>query len=177
MTGRRPFHRTSAFFVGDRETASSHAATAQQPARRPPAPGPLLPPRDRPPEPRAGGLSRPARERRAVFFRHQALPHANPGRPGQRPPAAESDRRRRLDRGAVRAAHRGCHDAQQPEEAAVMAVTSKLTMEALLRMVVERGATDLHLSANLPPHLRLDDRLVAVDAPLLSGSDVRELAY
>ena len=58
-----------------------------------------------------------------------------------------------------------------------MAVTTKLSMEALLRMVVEQGATDLHLSANLPPHLRLDDRLVGIDYPPLSGSDVRELAY
>ena len=58
-----------------------------------------------------------------------------------------------------------------------MAVTTKLSMEALLRMVVEQGATDLHLSANLPPHLRLDDRLVGIDHPPLSGSDVRELAY
>jgi twitching motility protein PilT len=58
-----------------------------------------------------------------------------------------------------------------------MAVTSKLSMEGLLRMVVEQGATDLHLSANLPPHLRLDDRLVAMDHSPLSDHDVRELAY
>ena len=58
-----------------------------------------------------------------------------------------------------------------------MAGMLKLSMEALLRMVVEQGATDLHLSANLPPHLRLDDRLVAMDHPPLSGNDVRDLAY
>ena len=53
----------------------------------------------------------------------------------------------------------------------------KLSMDALLRMVVEQGATDLHLSANRPPHLRLDERLVAMDHPPLSGNDVRDLAY
>ncbi|OGX39308.1 MAG: type IV pili twitching motility protein PilT [Omnitrophica WOR_2 bacterium RIFCSPHIGHO2_02_FULL_68_15] len=58
-----------------------------------------------------------------------------------------------------------------------MAGTLKLSMDALLRMVVEQGATDLHLGAALPPHLRLDDRLVAMDHPPLSGNDVRELAY
>jgi twitching motility protein PilT len=47
----------------------------------------------------------------------------------------------------------------------------------MLRMVVEQGATDLHLTANLAPHLRLDDRLVALDHPALSGNDVKELAY
>jgi twitching motility protein PilT len=58
-----------------------------------------------------------------------------------------------------------------------MAATTKLSMEALLRMVVEQGATDLHLSANLPPHLRLDDRLVPVDHAPLTGEEVKELAY
>ena len=58
-----------------------------------------------------------------------------------------------------------------------MAVATKPTMEALLRLVVEQGATDLHLSANLSPHLRLDDRLVATDHASLSGNEVKELAY
>ena len=58
-----------------------------------------------------------------------------------------------------------------------MAVSTKPTMETLLRLVVEQGATDLHLSANMPPHLRMDDRLVATDHAPLSGEDVKELAY
>ena len=58
-----------------------------------------------------------------------------------------------------------------------MAVISKLSMEGLLRTVVERGATDLHLSANQPPHVRLDDHLIGLDHPPLSGTDVKELAY
>ena len=58
-----------------------------------------------------------------------------------------------------------------------MAVSAKPTMEELLRLVVEQGATDLHLSANQAPHLRLDDRLVATDHATLSGNDVKELAY
>ena len=58
-----------------------------------------------------------------------------------------------------------------------MTVSAKPTMETLLRLVVEQGATDLHLSANLPPHLRLDDRLVATDHSPLSGTEIKELAY
>ena len=58
-----------------------------------------------------------------------------------------------------------------------MAVSAKPTMEGLLRLVVEQGATDLHLSANAPPHLRLDDRLVPTDHAPLSGAEVKELAY
>ena len=58
-----------------------------------------------------------------------------------------------------------------------MAVSAKPTMEELLRLVVEQGATDLHLSANQAPHLRLDDRLVTTYHATLSGNDVKELAY
>jgi len=58
-----------------------------------------------------------------------------------------------------------------------MGVATKPTMEQLLRLVVEQGATDLHLSANLPPHLRVDDRLIPTDHGPMSGEEVRELAY
>ena len=58
-----------------------------------------------------------------------------------------------------------------------MAIATRPTMEQLLRLVVEQGATDLHLTANLPPTLRLDDRLVPTDFAPLSGEDVKELAY
>ena len=58
-----------------------------------------------------------------------------------------------------------------------MPVSVKPTIESLLKFVVEQGATDLHLSANLPPHIRRDDRLIATDHAPLSATDVRELAY
>ena len=58
-----------------------------------------------------------------------------------------------------------------------MAIATKPTIEGLLRLVVEQGATDLHLSANQPPHIRMDDRLVATDHGPLSGDEVKELAY
>ncbi len=54
---------------------------------------------------------------------------------------------------------------------------AKPTMDVLLRLIVEQGATDLHLSANRPPHFRLDDRLVPAEFPPLSGAEVKELAY
>jgi twitching motility protein PilT len=58
-----------------------------------------------------------------------------------------------------------------------MGVATKVTMEQMLKMVVEQGATDLHLSANQPPHLRIDDRLLPTDHGRLNGDEVRELAY
>lgn len=54
---------------------------------------------------------------------------------------------------------------------------TKANMEQLLRLVVEQGATDLHLSANQPPHLRVDERIVPMELPKLSGDEVKALAY
>ncbi|MBI3088400.1 MAG: type IV pilus twitching motility protein PilT [Candidatus Omnitrophica bacterium] len=56
--------------------------------------------------------------------------------------------------------------------------TGKQTVEQLLRLVVEQGANDLHLTANQPPHMRVSDKLIPMDHhATLSGDDVRELAY
>ena len=58
-----------------------------------------------------------------------------------------------------------------------MPSTKSVTMEHLLRLVVERGASDLHLTANMAPHLRIDDQLIPTEHGVLTGDDVRELAY
>jgi twitching motility protein PilT len=58
-----------------------------------------------------------------------------------------------------------------------MTVTVKPTMETLLKLMVEQGSTDLHLGANLPPHLRLDDRLLPMEVPASAATEVKELAY
>src|SRR3989338_7849327 len=51
------------------------------------------------------------------------------------------------------------------------------TMEHLLRLMVAQRATDLHLTATLPPFHWMDGRLVPTDHGALSGEQVRELAY
>jgi twitching motility protein PilT len=58
-----------------------------------------------------------------------------------------------------------------------MQTAAKPTMEQLLRLVVEQGSTDLHLSANLPPSIRIDDRLIPTEHAPLSPDDVRDIAY
>ena len=58
-----------------------------------------------------------------------------------------------------------------------MSKTALPTMEQLMRLVVEQGATDLHLTANLPPHIRIDEELLPTEFAPLGGDDVRELAY
>jgi twitching motility protein PilT len=49
------------------------------------------------------------------------------------------------------------------------------TMDALLRLVVERRASDLHLKAGTRPMLRIDGRLVAADEERLSDERMRAL--
>jgi twitching motility protein PilT len=49
------------------------------------------------------------------------------------------------------------------------------TMQELVREAVEKGASDLHLSAGGPPRLRVDGDLVATDHPSLDAAGVSEL--
>jgi twitching motility protein PilT len=49
-------------------------------------------------------------------------------------------------------------------------------MEDLLRLVVDEGASDLHIAVGSPPVLRLNGRLVKLELPALSGDDTETLA-
>ena len=53
----------------------------------------------------------------------------------------------------------------------------KLTpMEDLLRLVVDEGASDLHLSVGAPPAVRINGRLVKLTLPALTAEDTETLA-
>ncbi|MFN3200880.1 MAG: type IV pilus twitching motility protein PilT [Bradymonadia bacterium] len=52
-----------------------------------------------------------------------------------------------------------------------------LDMKRLLHEVQARGASDLHLSVNRPPTLRITGRLVPLDIPALNAADMRVLLY
>ncbi len=49
-------------------------------------------------------------------------------------------------------------------------------MEDLLRLVIDEGASDLHLSVGAPPAVRLHGRLVKLELPSLAGEDTETLA-
>lgn len=53
--------------------------------------------------------------------------------------------------------------------------TGPLTMSKLLKLVVERDASDLHLTAGYPPILRIDGRLVSYGDQPLEPEDVKKL--
>jgi twitching motility protein PilT len=50
-------------------------------------------------------------------------------------------------------------------------------MQSLLRHVLERHASDLHLSVGDPPIIRIDGELIPLELPPLSSGDLRMLVY
>jgi len=48
----------------------------------------------------------------------------------------------------------------------------------LLRLMIEKGASDLHITTGSPPRLRVAGRLVLVEGnPYLTPEDTKELCY
>ncbi|MBI2567251.1 MAG: type IV pilus twitching motility protein PilT [Candidatus Schekmanbacteria bacterium] len=47
----------------------------------------------------------------------------------------------------------------------------------LLKTMVERGSTDLHITTGTPPQLRVDGTLMPMDLPPLTPKDTKQLAY
>ena len=52
-----------------------------------------------------------------------------------------------------------------------------IDLNQLLRVTVERGASDLHVKVGAPPFLRIDGRLEAVDSPPISAEDTERMAF
>ena len=60
-----------------------------------------------------------------------------------------------------------------------MPVASSLryTMDDLLKLTVEKGASDLHLAVGLPPILRISGKLTPTELPRLVADDTKRLIY
>ncbi len=52
-----------------------------------------------------------------------------------------------------------------------------VTLHQLLKTMVERGGTDLHITTNSPPVIRVDGVLVPLDMPPLNAIETKKLAY
>lgn len=52
-----------------------------------------------------------------------------------------------------------------------------VTLYDLLKLMVERNASDLHITTGSPPRLRIDGKLVPIDHPVLTPSDTKALCY
>ena len=54
---------------------------------------------------------------------------------------------------------------------------SQHTLQALLKALTDKGASDLHISAGSPPRLRLDGDLVKLQTEPLTPVDTKTLCY
>lgn len=50
-------------------------------------------------------------------------------------------------------------------------------INALLKLMVEKGASDLHITAKWPVYIRIDERLIPVDDRVLSAEETKSLIY
>src|SRR5213082_3504301 len=52
-----------------------------------------------------------------------------------------------------------------------------VTLHQLLKTMVERGGSDLHVTTNSPPQVRIDGKLTPLDMPPLTAPETKQLAY
>jgi len=52
-----------------------------------------------------------------------------------------------------------------------------MELRDLLLLTIEKKASDLHLTENSPPILRIDGRLILTDLPRLSRDDTKRMIY
>ncbi len=50
-------------------------------------------------------------------------------------------------------------------------------LHQLLQTMIEKGASDLHLTTGAPPKIRINGKLMSVEGPALSASDTKHLLY
>lgn len=51
------------------------------------------------------------------------------------------------------------------------------TLYDLLKIMIEKGASDLHITTGSPPRVRIDGRLIPLDHPQLTPADTKTLCY
>ena len=54
---------------------------------------------------------------------------------------------------------------------------SKIPLPALLKAMVEQDASDLHITAGIPPEFRIQGKMVKVKIEALTQQDTKELCY
>jgi len=54
---------------------------------------------------------------------------------------------------------------------------SRLNLQELLRVMIDQGGSDLHISANSPPRIRVHGKLKPVEGKALTGVETKQLCY
>jgi len=53
----------------------------------------------------------------------------------------------------------------------------KFSLQELLKILIDKDGSDLHISAGSPPRMRINGMLTTVDGPVLTGVDTKALCY
>jgi twitching motility protein PilT len=64
-----------------------------------------------------------------------------------------------------------------PAAPGVAGVPQKLTLQVLLKTMIDNGASDLHITTGSPPRLRIDGRLVPLRTEPLTPVETKQLCY
>ena len=59
----------------------------------------------------------------------------------------------------------------------ISAQKTALSLHELLRITIEEGGTDLHITTNSPPQIRVDGKLRPLNMPPLTPAQTKALAY
>src|SRR3954470_9048699 len=54
---------------------------------------------------------------------------------------------------------------------------SPVNLHQLLKAMVEKGSSDMHITAGAPPLLRIDGEVIPLKLPPLTGVDTKQLCY
>ena len=52
-----------------------------------------------------------------------------------------------------------------------------VTMHQLLKTLVDQSGTDLHITTNSPPQIRIDGKMIPLQLPPMSASETKQLIY
>jgi twitching motility protein PilT len=52
-----------------------------------------------------------------------------------------------------------------------------VTMHQLLKTLVDQGGTDLHITTNSPPQIRIDGKMVPLQVPPMTASETKGIVY
>lgn len=154
----------------------------------PPAPSRPTPPSAAPTAPAAP--TRPAAPTNSQPTRPTAMPPQTPARPAGIPPQTTARPTGVPSQAPARPTGIPSHVSPAPARPASpppkrptmasdpsMSEVDEYNIDDLLRLVVEKGGSDLHLTVGTPPMLRMQGKLWPTDLPVLSTKDTRRLIF
>ena len=51
------------------------------------------------------------------------------------------------------------------------------TMHQLLKTLVDQGGSDLHVTTNSPPQIRIDGKMIPLQLPPMTAAETKQLIY